>query len=45
MKKYISAVSFELTRRCNMKCEFCAKGEAQNKDTTETIINKTLDEL
>ncbi len=45
MKKYISAVSFELTRRCNMKCEFCAKGEAQNKDTTEAVINKALDEL
>ncbi len=45
MQKYMVTVSFELTRRCNMNCEFCAKGEAQNKDITPAVINKALDEL
>lgn len=45
MKRYLKAVNFELTRRCNMNCEFCAKGEAQNKDITTDVIDKALDEL
>lgn len=45
MKRYLTAVNFELTRRCNMNCEFCAKGEAQNKDITTDVIDKALDEL
>lgn len=45
MKRYLTAVNFELTRRCNMNCEFCAKGEAQNKDITTEVIDKALDEL
>lgn len=45
MKKYLTAVNFELTRRCNMKCDFCCKGTAQNADITTEIIDKALDEL
>ena len=45
MKQYLTAVNFELTRRCNMNCEFCAKGESQNIDITTDIIDKALDEL
>lgn len=45
MKKYLKAVNFELTRRCNMNCEFCAKGTAQKKDITTDVIDKALDEL
>lgn len=45
MKKYLHGLCFELTRRCNMKCEFCCKGEAQSQDITPEIIDKALDEL
>lgn len=45
MKRYLKAVNFELTRRCNMNCEFCARGTAQNKDITTEIIDKAIDEL
>lgn len=38
-------LTFELTRRCNMNCDFCAKGEAQEADITKEIIDKTLDEM
>lgn len=36
---------FEVTRKCNMKCEHCLRGNAQNKDITEEIINKVLDQV
>ena len=34
-----------MTRRCNLKCKFCAKGEPQNIDISKSIIDKTLDEM
>lgn len=43
--KYISTISFEITRRCNLKCKWCSKGEAQNIDISKDIIDKTLDEI
>lgn len=43
--KYMGCLSFEMTRRCNMSCKFCAKGTAQNIDITPKIIDKTLDEM
>lgn len=45
MRRLLKAVNIELTRRCNMNCEFCARGEAQNIDMSTEIIDKTLDEL
>ena len=45
MKKYLQGLCFELTRRCNMNCEFCSKGAAQNTDITTEIIDKALDEF
>lgn len=39
------ALTFELTRRCNMNCDFCAKGEAQEVDITKEIVDKMLDEV
>lgn len=41
----VAQVGFEMTRRCNMKCKFCSRGDAQNLDITEEIIDKALDEL
>ena len=34
-----------MTRRCNLKCKWCSKGEPQNLDITTEIIDKTLDEI
>lgn len=34
-----------MTRRCNLKCKFCAKGESQDIDISKSIIDKTLDEM
>ena len=47
MSKNIKVVQigFEMTRRCNMKCKFCCRGDAQNLDITDEIIDKALDEL
>ena len=33
---------FEVTRRCNMKCEHCLRGAAQRIDMSDEIIEKTL---
>ena len=44
-KKYLHCLSIEMTRRCNMNCIHCARGDAQNVDITEEIIDKTLDEM
>lgn len=44
-KVFMSTLCFELTRRCNMNCDFCCRGDAQNKDITKQIINKTLAEV
>lgn len=46
MKKiYMLNLAFELTRRCNLTCRWCAKGNPQNMDITKEIIDKTLDEI
>lgn len=38
-------LSFDITRRCNQNCDFCAKGEQQNQDITQNIVDKTFDEV
>lgn len=42
---HMNTLSFELTRRCNLKCSWCCKGDSQNLDITPEIIDKTLDEI
>ena len=37
MRKVLTTANIELTRRCNLNCEFCAKGTAQNIDTTKEV--------
>ncbi|MCI8467258.1 MAG: radical SAM protein [Bacilli bacterium] len=39
MRLYYSRLQIELTRRCNQKCAHCCRGESQNVDITEEIIN------
>lgn len=35
---------FEITRRCNMKCRHCMRGEAQDKTITREVIDEVLDQ-
>ena len=43
MKKIkMSCLSIELTRRCNLKCSHCFKGDAQNIDISAHHIEKML---
>lgn len=34
---------FEVTRRCNLCCEHCLRGEAQNLDMSKETVDKALD--
>lgn len=38
-------IMFEITRRCNLQCAHCFRGDAQNMDISEEIIDKTLDQI
>ena len=38
-------LAIEMTRRCNLKCKFCAKGEPQDIDISKSVIDKTIDEM
>lgn len=37
-------LTFELTRRCNMRCSHCLRGDAENVDLTSMDINSVLDQ-
>jgi len=41
----ITCLAIELTRRCNMNCPHCAKGEPQNIDISKELIDKTFEEI
>lgn len=36
---------FEITRKCNLKCKHCFRGDAQNVSMNKEIIDKTLDQV
>lgn len=38
-------IMFEVTRRCNLRCAHCFRGDPQNVDISEEIIDKTLDQI
>lgn len=40
---YVNELIFEVTRRCNIACQHCLRGEPQNKDIDNTTIDKTLE--
>ena len=44
-KAQLECLAFEVTRKCDLNCEFCAKGRAQEMTMTKEIIDKTLDEV
>lgn len=42
---YIQDLVVEVTRRCNMLCEHCLRGNAQNKNITHEIIDRLLESV
>lgn len=45
MKYNIYNLVIEVTRKCNMNCEHCLRGEAQNIDIDHVYIDKFLDNV
>lgn len=47
MNRKINAdeLMLEVTRRCNMNCAHCLRGEAQNMDMTKEIVDKVLQDV
>jgi len=43
MKAVFDSLAIEITRRCNMQCEHCMRGEAQNKDISFEVIDRLLE--
>ena len=43
MKYYLNQLAIEVTRRCNMSCAHCLRGEAQNCDIKFAYIDKLLE--
>lgn len=39
------SLSVELTRRCNLKCEHCMRGDAQNIDISKSVIDNLLEQV
>ena len=44
-KLTVDTLVFEVTRRCNMSCKHCLRGESENLEITREIIDKTLDNI
>ena len=45
MKIQYDGLVFEVTRRCNMACAHCLRGEAQCLDMSDEIIDKALEDV
>lgn len=45
MKVRVHDLIFEVTRKCNMQCDHCLRGHAENKDLTKEIVDKVLDQI
>jgi MoaA/NifB/PqqE/SkfB family radical SAM enzyme len=43
MNLYLSQLILEVTRKCNMSCDHCMRGDAQNIDMSTEIIDRLLD--
>ena len=42
---YPRYLSFEVTRRCNLNCKHCMRGNSQDLDMSEEIVKRTLDSI
>lgn len=45
MKLELYNLIFEVTRRCNLRCEHCLRGDAQNLDLNTNIVDLVLDHV
>lgn len=45
MSIHISHLAIEVTRRCNIKCSHCLRGDSQNKDISFEHIDILLDQI
>ena len=45
MKYNLGDLAIEVTRRCNMSCAHCLRGEAQNMDIDKKYIDKLLEDV
>lgn len=45
MKIYAENVAIEVTRRCNMHCAHCMRGEAENKDLSVKMLDEFLSQF
>lgn len=41
----INAFGIEVTRKCNMQCDFCMRGKSQNIEITSDVMNNIFDSL
>ena len=41
----VEQLGFEITRKCNMRCAHCMRGDPQCKDISKDVIDKTLDNV
>lgn len=39
------ALALEVTRRCNMQCQHCLRGDAQKIDMTDAVIDRALEHV
>ena len=44
-KLYLSSLVFEITRKCNMACEHCLRGSAQNYNIKPSIVGKVMGDV
>lgn len=44
-KLRLNEFAIEITRKCNMKCAHCLRGEAQKKDIHKKYITKALEDI
>ena len=40
MEIYVNYLAIEVTRRCNMKCNHCLRGDAQNLDISTAVLSE-----
>ena len=45
MNLNLTYLTLEVTRRCNMGCAHCLRGEAENLDMTKEIVDKALEDV
>lgn len=41
----INQFGIEITRKCNMQCDFCMRGKSQNIEINDNVINEIFDSL